>query len=265
MYRIREMYRIRIVLLVVALLPVLVGLGFWQLERYDSKLAMENQYQERRGGTYSVSDLKGLYDPLYFQLTLAGRFDNSRSFLLDNRTFKGRVGFHVLTPFFVDSGETVSGETVSGETVSGETVSGETVIVDRGWIVGIPDRSRLPDIPAVDGKVLIAGQSWQPAGEAFLLAEDVWSEDWPKVIQAIDQERMQEVLGVTAESWLLVQDNDQPGSLEKNFFLTNMPASRHFGYAMQWFAMALVLVVLGFWALRKDKSNNKQAVKQELP
>ena len=244
------MYRIRITLLVIALFPILVGLGFWQLDRYHAKQGLEGQYEARRSGSYTIGDLKGLHDPLYFHLSLTGRFDNSHMFLLDNRTYQGRVGFHVFTPFITDSGD--------------------TVIVDRGWIAGIPDRSRLPDVPDVHGLVTIGGQSWLPAGDAFLLSEDVWREEWPKVMQAIDQERMTRALekesNVTAESWLLVQDSDQPGSLQKNFHLTNMPPSRHFGYAMQWFAMAGVLVFLGLWAIRKDKltnNNKKNAVTQE--
>ncbi|MTI14932.1 SURF1 family protein [Sansalvadorimonas verongulae] len=236
------MYRVRIVLLVMLFLPVLIGLGFWQLERYHVKQDLEDQYEARRTGNYTVADLKGLYDPLYFQLTLTGRFDNSHNFYLDNRTYQGRVGFHILTPFVTDKGD--------------------TVIVDRGWIAGIPDRSRLPEVPEVSGLVTIRGQSWLPAGEAFLLEDDVWTESWPKVIQAIDQERMIDALNVKAEPWLLVQGHDQPGSLQKNFHLTNMPPSRHFGYAIQWFSMAAVLVLLGLWALRKN-NNNKNAVTQE--
>ena len=237
------MYRVRIVLFVVALLPVLVSLGFWQLGRYHSKLDLEQQYQSRRNGEFSITDLKDVADPRYFQLFISGQFDNSREFLLDNRTYKGQVGFHVLTPFV--------------------TSSGEFVLIDRGWIAGVPDRSRFPDVPEVTGMVTITGQSWLPAGEAFLLTEDFWEDGWPKVIQALDSSRMEEVLEVTVQPWLLILDSNQPGSLQRNFYLTNMPASRHFGYAVQWFAMAIALVILGLWALLKDKNKSKAVERGE--
>ncbi len=231
------MYRIRIALLVIALLPILVGLGFWQLERHKAKLAMEELYQSRQQGQFSLADVQAQDDPLYFQLSLTGQFDNARSFLLDNRTLSGRVGFHVLTPFIAQTGE--------------------TVIIDRGWIAGTPDRRRLPSIPSISGFSSVTGLSWKPAGEAFLLEDDQWSEQWPKVIQAIDEPRMQRALTGSVEPWLLIQDEFQPGSLQRNFHLTNMPASRHFAYAIQWFSMAMALLLLGVWAMMiNNKSSN---------
>ncbi len=229
------MYRIRPVivtgtLLVTLLLALLVSLGFWQLDRYDSKRAMETLHQSRQDGSYSLQDIQGQPDPLYFQLSVTGRFDNQRSFLLDNRTHNGRVGFHVLTSFIADTGQ--------------------TLLVDRGWIAGFSDRSQLPSIPAIKGLVSISGLSWQPAGEAFLLKEDQWQQSWPKIVQAIDQKRMATELEARLQPWLLIQDADQPGSLQRNFHLTNMPATRHMGYAFQWFAMAIALALLGLWALR---------------
>ncbi len=249
------MYRVRIVIFVFALLPVLVSLGVWQLNRYGAKLDIEESFHSRRTDQFTLQDLQGLADPRFYPLTLTGRFDNTRYFLLDNRILQGRVGFHALSPFLL--------------------TSGETVLVDRGWVAGIPDRSRLPDVPVVEGLVTVAGQSWQPAGEAFLLEKNRWNDGWPKVIQAIDQPDMAKALDVAVQPWLLILDRAQPGILQRNFAPTNMPANRHLGYAIQWFAMALALVMLGAWAIRHDKNScgknnnnitkNNPNKKQEVP
>ncbi|CAM3489050.1 SURF1 family protein [Parendozoicomonas haliclonae] len=230
------MYRIRIVIFVTVLLPILVGLGIWQYSRYQDKLAIEDEYQARRTGSFTVQDLQTLDDPRFYPLSLSGQFNNNQYFLLDNKTYQGRVGFHVLMPF--------------------TTRSGETILVDRGWIAGLPDRSRLPEVSSVEGFVSISGQSWQPAGEAFLLEEDKWQNEWPKVIQALDAERMQVALNTKIQPWFLVLDSDQPSSLQKNYSIINMPPSKHLGYSIQWFAMAFALLLLGVWAYRKEPHTN---------
>ena len=239
------MYRICLIVFASVLLPVLLWLGFWQLSRYDEKLAIEENLKMRRFSSLSIVDLRALDDQRFYPITLTGTFDNSRYFLLDNRTFEGRVGFHVLMPFL--------------------TRNNEWVLVDRGWIAGSYDRRQLPDVPKINGLITIAGQSWQPAGEAFLLKEDLWYAGWPKVIQAIDGQRIADTLltvaGERIEPWLLILDGDQAGSLQRNFQPTAMPAQRHFGYALQWFIMALALVLLTIWAFHKEainKNNNQR-------
>ena len=241
------MYRIRIFLLVITLLPVLAGLGFWQLERYREKLAIEQKYQQRMLESRTFSQLPDQEDLRYFRLNLTGRFHNESSFLLDNRIWQGQAGFHVITPF--------------------ELSGGEIILVDRGWIPGTRDRRSLPDIKPVIGTVNLGGITWLPAGKAFLLAEDKWQQQWPKVIQAVDIGRMQAVLGRTVQPWFYILDDNQPGSFQRNFQVVNMLPFRHLGYAYQWFTMALVLVLLGGYAIyragRKPVSANHSGTEEQ--
>ena len=139
------------------------------------------------------------------------------------------------------------------------TLEGEQVVIDRGWVAGSQDRRLLPDIPTVNGSVALTGLSWVPLGDAFLLQDDVWSDEWPKVIQAIDLERMNTALEDGFQPWILVLDSDQPGSFQRNFHVTNMSPSRHFGYAIQWFAMAIALVFLGgYAAFKSERPSSKE-------
>ncbi len=223
------MYRIRILIFTALLLPVLVSLGFWQLGRYHQKQALEQQYLERQQTIFSIGDIQEESDLRYYRLVLSGQFINAQSFLLDNKVLNGQAGFHVITPFQADSGE--------------------VLLVDRGWIAGTHDRKVLPEVTSVDGEVTVNGLSWLSTGKAFLLAEDLWDDGWPRVIQAVDFERMASVLNRPLQPWLLVLDSNQPGSFLRNFLVVNMPPSRHLGYAVQWFSMALVLVLLGGYAI----------------
>src|SRR5437763_12373207 len=72
-------------------------------------------------GARAVSDV-----PLSQRVSVTGRLESARQFLLDNRTYRGRAGYEVLTPL----------------TRAGAAV----LLVDRGWVPFSGSRARLPDI-----------------------------------------------------------------------------------------------------------------------
>lgn len=163
-------------------------------------------------------------DLLYQPVALSGIIDNQHSFLLDNQVVNRKVGFRIFSVL--------------------QLKGGLSVLVDRGWVPGDFSRKVLPDIPAVSGQKKWQGILWRPAGQAFLLKKDVWSEVWPKVIQAIDMPAMEKSLGVSLFPWIVVLNSDQPGVFLYKAPMLNMKASRHLGYAVQWWLMALALVIL---------------------
>lgn len=115
-------------LLVLAMLPVLVWLGFWQLERGEHKRELlERQQARQQAAPLAPHEIEQLNDPAFARVFLQGRFDAEHSFLLDSRTRDGQVGVELLQPFH-------------------DELSGRWVMVNRGWIPW-PDR-RVP--PAFD-------------------------------------------------------------------------------------------------------------------
>ena len=88
-------------LVVLGLLPVLLWLGTWQLQRADEKRALLASYEARRGAEpVSPGQLEGLRDPAYVRVRLHGRFDERHTLLLDNRLRNGQAGVEVLQPFY---------------------------------------------------------------------------------------------------------------------------------------------------------------------
>ncbi|HCN44738.1 MAG TPA: cytochrome oxidase biogenesis protein Surf1,facilitates heme A insertion, partial [Pseudomonas sp.] len=89
-------------LVVLALLPVLVGLGFWQLGRADEKRALLNVYAEREAEAPLAAGqlLNDPADPAYRRIHLRGQFDAEHSLLLDSRMRDGHAGVELLQPFF---------------------------------------------------------------------------------------------------------------------------------------------------------------------
>ncbi len=224
-------FRLKLTLLVFCLLPALLSLGVWQLSRFQEKQVLEKMYESRRMLVpVSLSELASFSDPLYIPLELTGQFDSERYFFLDNQVWQGKAGYELFMPFM--------------------TLGGDWVLVNRGW-VSMQDRNVLPDVTTEKGIHTISGLSYRSFGQAFLLSEDQWSDDWPKRIQALDIPRMAQTLKEELPAVTLVLNAGQTHAEQVRPLTLNMKASKHLGYAFQWFAMASVLLGLYFYRMRK--------------
>ncbi len=144
----------------------------------------------------------------------------TQQFLVDNHTRRGAPGYLVVTPF--------------------ETVGGKRVLVDRGWIAAPESRSELPDVPVPQGNRRIVCMLW--SASAATTDSNVWDDGWPKRVAQFDGARMSAVAGTSMPDEFRLEE-DQPGSLEPIILGEEMSATRHIGYAVQWFAMAIALAI----------------------
>src|SRR5690606_4676600 len=159
----------RITLFTALMVPLMVGLGVWQLHRAGEKAALATAFEMRQ--QQSPVSLSTLWDKsgellAYVPVRLRGRFLPDAYFLLDNQMHDGQVGYEVLGVMQLSG---------SGD--------GGSVLVNRGWVAGGTDRQSLPAVPAVDGPVEITGHVYVAPGTPFLLAEQQFDSDWPKRIQ----------------------------------------------------------------------------------
>lgn len=208
------------------LLPILVRLGFWQLEREQEKLALQSMYEVRQQAEAVNLDALDSGDDLqYMPVVMSGTYDNAHNFLLDNRIYEGQAGFEVLTPF--------------------DTEQGEKVIVNRGWIAQNAYRDILPAIETVDGRVELRGAVYVPLGEQFMLGEETLGQDWPRIIQSLDIQNMAQALNQHELFPYTVRlDALSPGVYLRNWPVISTTPEKHRGYAIQWFTMASVLLIL---------------------
>ena len=221
----------------VLLLPLLISLGFWQVAREQEKLGLERQYEARREQLPQALDtLDTQRDLQYTQVWAEGAPDNAQLFLLDNRIHAGRAGYEVLVPLLTDSGW--------------------LVFVNRGWIAQGASRADLPDVSALPARVRVQGSLYQPLGEAFVLAgAELLGNDWPRVVQTLDMALMAEQLD---GDWRLFPYSlrlaaNEPGVLVRDWPTVNMSSATHRGYAVQWFAMAVALLLLYlYYSTRPD-------------
>ena len=95
-------------LLVVVLVPVTVGLGFWQIDRGAQKRAIE-EARLASYGALPVDESHLMTATALARVRIEGRYDGARQFLVDNRSQRGVPGYVVVTPF-----ETVGGQARAG-------------------------------------------------------------------------------------------------------------------------------------------------------
>ncbi len=210
------------------LLPLLLTLGSWQLDREAEKIELQALH-ERRTSSAPVPveelDWQG-GDVAYQPVILTGQFDNERYLLLDNRIQDGRVGYEVLMPF--------------------TTSTGQMLIVNRGWIAQGATREQLPVVTPVQGTVTISGSVYVPLSEPFLLsdAQEAQTNDWPRVVQKIDMNAWSELFRTSLLPHTVRVNPDSPGALTAHWPTVNMEPEKHRGYAVQWFAMATALLLM---------------------
>ncbi len=130
---------VRMTLLVVALVPLTVSLGFWQIDRGAQKRTIEDA-RLASYGALPVDEAHLMDAPAFSSARVEGRYDGERQFLVDNRSQRGMAGYAVVTPF--------------------DSVGGRRLLVDRGWVAAPASRSELPDVPPPSGVVKIVGTLW---------------------------------------------------------------------------------------------------------
>lgn len=212
-------------LAVIVLLPVLVGLGIWQLERADDKQAiLDARAAANQAPALALNDrMPSMKVAMHRRASVHGHFDNERQFLLDNQVSNGVAGYRILTPLRLAG-------------------SDRAILVDRGWVPAPARRDRLPDIDVGGGERRLTGRIDDgPSVGLRLGAAYVGDGGWPRRIQYLDYQAMGNALPYELAPYLLetgeAAQQVQPAGMR-------FGPRRHYGYAIQWFALATALVVI---------------------
>jgi cytochrome oxidase assembly protein ShyY1 len=220
------------------MVPLMVSLGVWQVHRAQEKAHLAAEFEERQ--QQAPAALSALWDKTdealaYLPVRVMGSFLPDKYFLLDNQVQDGQVGYQVLGILELPD-------------------AAGSVLVNRGWIAGDAARRTLPPVPVVTGPVDITGHVYVAPGAPFLLADQQLDTAWPKRIQAVEMSKLGPrvtALQVGKVFPFPVRiDAGQQGALKVDWQVVNMSPQMHQGYALQWFAMAAVLLV--FYLLRSS-------------
>jgi surfeit locus 1 family protein len=216
-----------------ALLPVLVGLGQWQLERAAWKQGLVDTHAARIGEP--AQPLQHLLassdaDLEYRQVTAQGVYDLDHQLLLDNQIYRGAAGYHVLTPLHLEGGDS----------------SGAWVLVNRGWVPLGERRSQLPAVPGPAERIMLHAMIRRPPAKAFgPEAVEGPGTSWPQVIQQLEIGQIGQRLDRPLLPLVLLLDETDPGGFVREWKpVYGITPDKHRAYAAQWFTLALVLLLI---------------------
>lgn len=221
------------------LLPVLVNLGLWQARKAEQKQVLQEIYDQREKGPPVRLGIQPL-DPetlRYSRVVVRGRYEPAHQILLDNQVNGGNAGYHVLTPLRIEGGNM-------------------RVLVNRGWVPVGRDRSVLPTLDTPQVMVEVSGYAVVPSGKFFELAKpDEVSGGWQSVWQNLDLERYRAAAAFPLQPVVIRLDpTSSAGGYVRGWPRPDARIEVHRGYALQWYGMAVALVVFYLSATIKKAS-----------
>lgn len=232
-------------LVYLCLLPVLIALGMWQLDRSEQKRAfLETQEQAAETEMLHLSAaIENNTEVLrYRNVEVAGHYDVAHQFLIDNQISDGKAGYFVLTPFIL----------------AGET---KAVLVNRGWIPLNQNRSVLPDLQIAKTEATITGRINNfPSVGIKLAGAEIPTEGWPSIVQVVDSNVLAKKLGYSLFQFQIELAKELPDGYKREWHTsTIMQPEQHTAYAIQWFALALTLTILFIWySFKNNDAKSKE-------
>lgn len=212
--------------------PLLASLGLWQLDRAAQKEALQRAFMDRSTGEPVDINRAGTprIDAEYMQFRRArvrGQFLPGATILLDNQVHAGDPGYDAYTPFRLQDEEAV-------------------VLVNRGWVAAGTDRRVAPAIETPTDIIELTGLAKPPAVPPLMLGDTPPERLVPGIlrVQRID---LPTIAAMNHWALLPYELRLEPGStagFTRDWPVPGSGRERHLGYAFQWFAMAVTVIVL---------------------
>ena len=208
------------------------GLGAWQISRGMEKRADQQLYRDETGFTPWQH---GMDVRPYQRLEAFGEFDGEHQFLLENIIVNSRYGYYVITPLVGLTGEPV-------------------LLINRGWIEKTSEPLDLERLEVPEGRVTVRGRAGSLPRAGMKMGDAVNAgDDWPKRAVYPSLEEVAAALGRDVQPLVLLMDHEEENGFLRHWVPTEFGPGKHFGYALQWFAMGAVLSGLLIWNYRKKR------------
>lgn len=208
---------------------VLLWLGFWQVSRLDWKEGVLAEIEARMADApVAIPALPTEDVDQFLAVTATGQISDQEVHVLASSKKTGAI-YRVVSAFTLDDGR--------------------RVLLDRGWIKPpAKDIARAPVQATITGNLL-----WPDERDSYTPENDVAGNIW----FARDIDQLSEVL--STEPVLVITR----GTDETNPVVTPMPVSStgipndHLQYAVTWFGLALIWVVMTLYYLRRMRTEKK--------
>lgn len=203
---------------------VLCSLGTWQIQRLAWKEALLTDITAQNTKAPRPFTSRDLTTENEFQTgSLTGSFLNDKAIRIIPRTYDGKPGAHIITPFQLNSGE--------------------MILINRGWLANNAENIKPNSARKIQGMIRTPQKS-NPFTPENNTARDEWyAIDYAQIAQAKEINHLIPIMMYeSCKEGLDVQPNPCALSLNIN--------NNHAQYALFWFSMAGVLIViyvLRFW------------------
>jgi len=212
--------------------PLLLSLGFWQLDRAAEKEQIMEKFETHYNGSpvdmnTSSFDQNDLAAMQWQKVTVTGHFESEHQFLLDNQPMNFKTGYLVFTPFKLSNKST-------------------RVLVNRGWVPANMNRKILPDVSLSGGTLTLLGTTKSPPFSGITLSDNLSEnlENGLVRIQKLELEQIESITGHTFLPYIVRLDKKSPQGYLREWVLPGSGAAKHYGYAFQWFAMAAAVIII---------------------
>lgn len=209
-------------LLTLLLCALFAALSAWQYQRAGERAELLERFEADAAEPVALRDSRQLAERERYELVLLrGEYRNDRSLLLENQRHQGRPGYHVWTPLEVAGG-------------------GPVVVVDRGWI----PESEAPPEPAPSGMQEVRGRVDRLPRPGVRMDPPAPEGDWPRRVYYPTVALLEDQLGEEVHDGRLLLAENEAGGFHRGWDPVPFPPERHLGYAFQWAALGVALLVI---------------------
>jgi len=207
-----------------------LALSAWQIGRGFEKKAEQDAF-ESQSGFASWSD--GMEIRSFQKLKATGHFDGERQFLLENIIINSRLGYYVLTPL----------------SVADDT---PLLLINRGWFERSSEELDVDSLVLPPDRVTVRGRAGSLPKAGYRMGEAIPADAaWPKRAVYPITDEIAAALGEPVQPFVLLLDPEDSYGFFRHWIPEEMGPGRHYAYALQWFAMGIVLAGLLIWNFRK--------------
>ena len=224
---------------VLGIIPYVIGailvvqflaLSVWQLSRGFEKKAEQDAFDSQASFT-KWSD--GMEVRSFQKLRATGEFDADRQVLLENIIINSRLGYYVISPLRIN-----------------ERVP--LLLVNRGWFERTSGELDIDSLALGSERVTVRGRAGSLPRAGYRMGDAFTAgSGWPRLAVYPTLEEVAAELGEPVQPFVLLMDPEDEFGFFRHWVPEEMGPGRHYAYALQWFAMGLVLAGLLIWNYRK--------------
>ncbi|MGH8747222.1 MAG: SURF1 family protein, partial [Burkholderiales bacterium] len=210
--------------LTVAGCAAFIVLGNWQTHRAQQKRALAARVDAALAGAplKLPSHQVAAADFALRRVVAQGEFVPAHTVFLDDKIYRGRVGYEVVTPL----------------RLAGTTLH---VLIDRGWLPAGARRDVLPEVSTPVGEQRIEGLALTRLPHALELGSGV---PQGRVWQNLRIADFSRESGLALLPLVIEQDSVAPDGLVRDWPRPDSGAARNESYALQWYLFAVLALVL---------------------